>query len=133
MLKGMRLSVCAAFLAALPGVVFAGTVTELKSISVTAADDGARVLLDASAVTSYRLFTLDKPDRVVIDLRNTRRGRSVRLPASRGVIDTVRTGERPGGTLRVVLQLKRALPARALWIGPEAGNGAQFIVNVGRE
>src|SRR5689334_24472383 len=103
MVKGILL------LLAVPALAWAAPSNELRGVGVTVAEDGARVELDTSAQTSQKLFTLDHPDRVVIDLKNTQLASGVRMPAGTGTIATIRTGERPGGTLRVVIELKSNL------------------------
>ncbi len=47
--------------------------TQLRSVAVSAAHaDGARLVLDLSATPAQpKVFSLDKPDRVVIDLPRT--------------------------------------------------------------
>lgn len=102
--------------------------TDLRALDVSSADDGATVTLELSAGTSYSLFTLKHPDRVVLDLRDTRKPRGVRTPPPAGVIEAIRTGARPQGALRLVLQLKSALPASAEW---SAGQGSRLVLRVG--
>jgi N-acetylmuramoyl-L-alanine amidase len=100
-------------LLALPAVVLAGSPTELRSIGLTPTEGGARVSLETTAVTPHSFFTLDNPYRVVIDLRNTRLAPGVRAPEGVGAVETIRTGVRPGGALRVVIEMKSQMPARA--------------------
>lgn len=110
----------------------AGSTTELRGINLVSDEGGARVTLDTSAVTSHALFTLERPNRVVIDLRKTRLASGVRMPAGAGIVDNIRTGERPGGTLRVVLQLKSAVPARGQWLAPAGDAGNRLVVALGK-
>ena len=126
MVKGILL------LLAVPALALAAPPNELRGIGVTVAEDGARIELDTSAQTSQTLFTLEHPDRVVIDLKNTRLASGVRTPAGTGIVETVRTGVRPGGTLRVVIELKTDLPARGKWLPSPVGVGKQFVVAVGK-
>jgi N-acetylmuramoyl-L-alanine amidase len=126
MMKGILL------LLAVPALALAAPTNELRGVGVTVAADGARVELDTSAQTSQKLFALDHPDRIVIDLRNTRLASGVRMPAGSGVVETIRTGERPGGTLRVVIDLKSDLPARGKWVASPVGVGKQFVVELGK-
>jgi N-acetylmuramoyl-L-alanine amidase len=115
-----------------PAAVLAGTTTELRGIGVLSVEGGARVSLDTSSVTTSSLFTLKNPNRVVIDLRNTRLKSGVRAPAGLGLVGTIRTGPRPGGTLRVVIELKSPVPARGQWLTASATSN-QFVVALGKD
>ena len=57
------------------------------------------------------LFTLEHPDRIVIDLRNTHRAAACTRPRRAGAVSAVRFGIQPGGTLRVVLETDTTLAA----------------------
>ncbi|HEU4627673.1 MAG TPA: N-acetylmuramoyl-L-alanine amidase [Steroidobacteraceae bacterium] len=119
-------------LLAMPALALAVSPHELRGIGVTVADGGARIELDTSAQTSAKFFTLNHPERVVVDLKNTRLASGVRVPEGSGVVATIRTGNRPGGTLRVVIELKSDLAARGKWMASPVGVGKQFVIEVGK-
>ena len=103
--------------------------TDVRAVSLTASDDGAGLALDLSAGTSYKLFHLDHPYRVVIDLRDTRIERRAHLPQAAGTVEAIRVGARPQGDLRVVLQLKAPLRAQARWTA--SAQGPRLMITVG--
>src|SRR5689334_20810515 len=123
-----KLSIAAALL---PAVAFAAPHTTLDKVSIADGDGGVRVTLETSAPTRNSFFTLERPYRVVIDLRDTRLAKGTRMPAGIGVVDTVRTGPRPNDTLRVVIELKSASASRGQWQPAFADVGDQYIVAVG--
>src|SRR6185312_743400 len=115
-----------------PRLLAAGTSTQLRAIELTPDEGGLRITLATSTPTSHEMFMLDRPNRVVIDLRRTRLASGVRMPDGVGLVETVRTGVRPDGTLRIVLEMKSAVPARAQWFaGGDAGN--RLVVALGKE
>jgi N-acetylmuramoyl-L-alanine amidase len=134
-MRGFRLALivatCAAVVASVR-VFAAGTSGELRGIELSPADGGLRITLSTSSPTSHELFTLDSPDRVVIDLRRTRLASGVRMPAGVGVVETVRVGDRPGGTLRVVLELKSGVPSRSKWFIGGGDGSNRLVVALGK-
>jgi N-acetylmuramoyl-L-alanine amidase len=82
---------------------------EMRSMELV--QDGAvtRATLELGELPAYRLFSLAGPDRVVIDLPGTALKPGVRLPGANGLVASVRTGQPTPDTLRVVLDLGRAV------------------------
>ena len=72
---------------------------ELRGVRVSATPGGTQVTLDLSAATSQKLFTLNHPERAVIDLGHTRLARSTRLPRGVGVVSGFRIGTQPGRSI----------------------------------
>lgn len=110
-------------------VLGAAGAAELHSIHLSASAGAALVTLDLSGSPTGKVFTLENPDRAVIDLPDTRADH-VRLPEVAGVVSAVRLGTQPGGTLRVVVELKSTLPVRSSWSSREAG-GRQLAIALG--
>ncbi|HYM44279.1 MAG TPA: N-acetylmuramoyl-L-alanine amidase [Steroidobacteraceae bacterium] len=102
---------------------------ELHSIHLSASAGAALVTLELSGGSTGKVFTLENPDRAVIDLPDTRADH-VRIPEASGVVSAVRLGTQPGGTLRVVVQLKSSLPVKSSWSAREAG-GRRLAIELG--
>jgi len=118
----------AAFLLA-PAVFPAARAAELRSIQLSATPDTALITLQLTGSSTPKVFTLDNPDRTVIDLPDTHLRRGVPLPAASGVVSAVRLGHQPGGTLRVVVQQKSTLPVHSAW--NKQASGRQLLVSLG--
>lgn len=103
---------------------------ELRAVRLAADTNSAEVTLDLSGGAPQKLFTLAHPDRVVLDLPNTRLATGVRAPAASGVVTGVRFGTQPRGTLRVVVQLRSALPAHSTWGSGDAGR--ELVLTLGQ-
>src|SRR5687767_12283957 len=110
---------------------FAADAAVVSEIRVKGDSEPTRVLVKLSEVTSYKLFTLKNPDRVVLDLRDTQLGTMAKVPGGDGIVDEIRTGKQPAGTLRMVLELKSAAPAKAAWAEPAGPSGQHLVVTLG--
>ena len=108
-----------------------GAGTELRGVHVSATPAGTQVTLDLSGVTTEKLFTLDHPDRAVIDLGNTRLTGGLRLPLGAGVVSGFRVGTQPGGTLRFVMQLKSQTPTRSAWLQSPGSTVRELVITLG--
>lgn len=127
--KAFQIGVVAALMAAMNLAWAAGT--ELRGVRVSATPGGTQVTLDLTSATREKLFTLDHPQRAVIDLGNTRLGGNVHLPLGTGVVSGFRIGTQPGGTLRVVMQLRSLAPTRSVWLQTPGSSGRQLVVTLG--
>jgi N-acetylmuramoyl-L-alanine amidase len=102
---------------------------ELREARLSATGTSAQLTLDVAGTTTQKMFTLDRPRRVVIDLAHTGVVRGFRAPEGAGVVSDIRTGHQLGGTLRIVVQLKAPAAARSTWM-PETRSGRhQLIIN----
>src|SRR5690348_6938501 len=127
--KGFQTGVVASLIAAVNVAWGAGA--QLRGVHVAATPTGTQVILDLSATTTEKVFTLDHPERAVVDLGHTRMNRSTRLPLGAGVVSGFRIGTQPGGTLRFVMQLKSVTPTRAVWIQTPGMRGPQLVITLG--
>jgi N-acetylmuramoyl-L-alanine amidase len=104
----------------------------LKDIRIWASPDGTRVVLDLSAPAGYTMFSLEGPDRVVIDLEQT--GADIpklQLPAGSGAVSAIRLGKRGAGGLRVVLDVNAAVEPKSFLTPPNATYGHRLVVDLG--
>lgn len=112
---------------------------EIRDASLSASAHAAALALDLNREASFRLFTLSRPGRVVLDLRESRLAPGVRLPRAGGIVETVRAGRQPHGGLRIVLQLAASaaprgrvrLPVRSRWSRGGARGLSRLLVTIG--
>jgi len=119
-----------AFLTLLPAAL-AHAATTVENIRVWSENGRTRVVLDLSAPAAHSIFTLRGPDRLVVDLKNSRLSGALRdLPRGDGSIRSIRTGVRANGQLRVVLDLNQAVRSRSFTAGPNDQYGDRLVIDL---
>ncbi len=104
---------------------------ELRDVRVWASPEGTRIVFDLNGVTQHSLFTLDGPNRVVIDLDATQRSQSlVSKVEGKGLVQRVRTAPRDGGALRVVLDVSQAVKTKSFSLEPNENYGFRVVVDL---
>ncbi len=87
---------------------------QVQSIAIAAQGQDTRVELRLTRTGTYNLFTLTDPNRVVIDLSSAALGPgALPLPSATGAVRQVRVAHRPGGSLRIVLDVAEAMQPSA--------------------
>lgn len=103
----------------------------VESMRLWSAPDHARLVFDLSAAASANVFSLDNPARLVIDLDESEMNTDAStLPLDGSAIDSVRTGVRDGGGLRVVLELNREISPRHFTLPPNDQYGHRLVVDL---
>ena len=86
---------------------------EVRNVRLTATAEATRVEIGLSDRAADEVFMLERPARVVLDLKPASFDPAkVRLPSALGVVRQVRAGPRAGGALRIVLDVDRPVSAR---------------------
>ena len=125
-----RIILFAAFLL-LNSVAYAGTTVE--NVRIWSENDKTRVVLDLSRSVQHNIFTLRGPDRIVIDLKDSRLAASLEnLPAGTGAVRGIRSAIRADGQLRVVLDLAQSVRSRSFTAGPNDRYGDRLVVDLQR-
>ncbi|MGD8339819.1 MAG: N-acetylmuramoyl-L-alanine amidase [Gammaproteobacteria bacterium] len=109
------------------GALFA---SELTGIRLATGPDATRVVLDLDDAASHRLFELSDPNRVVIDLPDVAASSALKVPAAKGRVRSVRTGARPGGVLRVVLDLSAPADSKSFLLQPDGTSGHRLVIDL---
>ncbi len=104
---------------------------EVENVRVWAGPDKTRVVLDLDAQVDYRLFTLDAPHRLVVDIDAARMNATPTLdPDHSGVVQGVRHGVREGDDLRVVLDLADAARTKSFLLEPTGQYGHRLVLDL---
>src|SRR5688572_19941235 len=79
---------------------------ELRDVRVWASPDSTRVVFDLTESASHTLFSLEKPDRIVIDLNGVKRTPAIaNLMEGKGIVKRIRSAPRDGRNVRIVLDM----------------------------
>ncbi|MDQ1345434.1 MAG: N-acetylmuramoyl-L-alanine amidase, partial [Pseudomonadota bacterium] len=120
-----------ALLGVLAGVAAgAATPVQLTDARLWSGPEGTRLVLDLSALPRHEVFTIENPDRVVVDLANTQLAMRKDLPVGQGPVKSVRSGPQAGGGLRIVLDLSAPQAVKSFAVGPDGSAGHRLVVEL---
>lgn len=112
----------------LPNILLA---TEVRGLRMWPAPDNTRLVFDLNAPVEHSLFTLRNPDRIVIDLKNTKV--SSALPSvtyNESRVKGIRYAKRGENSLRVVLDLKDVVKPKSFVLKPHGAYGNRLVVDL---
>jgi len=108
----------------------AAAASTVENIRLWSEDGRTRIVLDLSRPVAHNIFTLRGPDRLVVDLKDSRLADSLgKLPVG-GAIKSIRTGVRANGQLRVVLDLNQTVRSRSFTAGPNDEYGDRLVIDL---
>ena len=125
--KWLRQSLVVTVLVQATGAATAATV---ESVRAWAGPEGTRVVFELSGPVEHRAFALTGPDRVVIDLPRSAAAPALVLGEPRGVVTALRTGPRPGGELRLVLELNEPAKPKTFLLAPNEQYGHRLVIDL---
>ncbi len=107
---------------------------EVKDIRLSNNREYTRLVFDLSQPVDHKLFSLHKPERVVIDLKQTR---LINVSAIEDLhnenLKGIRTGIRNGNDLRVVLDLKDKAVPRSFVLTPSGNQGHRLVIDLSKK
>ncbi len=101
--------------------------SEIKGLELSAGATGTRAEIALDGAGEFKVISLKGPDRLVVDLPASSLSRNFRLPASAGVVKSVRTGEPAPGTSRIVFDLSQPVTVLKPRI-EQGGNGPRLVL-----
>ena len=103
----------------------------VEEVRVWRAPDHTRLVFDLSGEAEYKLFTLDNPARVVIDIEGSSLGGDLsRLDFSESPINGMRSAIRDESTLRIVIDLGAEVEPRSFTLAPNSEQGDRLVVDL---
>lgn len=114
--------------ALLPNILSAA---EVRSLRMWPAPDNTRLVFDLNAPVEHSLFSLSNPNRIVIDLENTKvSGALPSVAYNESRIKGLRYAKRGKNGLRVVLDLNNAVKPKSFVLKPHAAFGHRLVVDL---
>ncbi len=96
-----------------------------------AADDHTRVVFDLSGPVEHKLFTLENPPRVVVDLLGARKSTALSADRNRtSLLKGIRSAVRNSRDLRIVLDLDTRVRPRSFLLQPDSKSGYRLVVDM---
>jgi N-acetylmuramoyl-L-alanine amidase len=125
----MRLSLVLVWLL-LAGVATAQT-ARLENVRISSNSDRTRVVVELDRAADHKLFVLDKPARVVIDVPDARFDLRNRIPDGKGVVANIRAANRADtGIARLVLDMSGQAQPNSFLVPPGDGNGNRLVIDL---
>ena len=121
----------AATASALPFVAKAAAQVNIKDIRLSSHKDYVRLVFDLDRRVDHSIFTLNKPERLVLDLKNTKMSHGmVDRVGANAMIRRIRSGVRNSDDLRVVFDLQQEIKPRSFVLGPSGKSGHRLVLDL---
>lgn len=102
----------------------------IQGVRMWPAPDNTRLVFDLNAPVEHSLFTLEAPDRIVIDLKYTEFNGTLPALADESFIKEIRYARRGSDDLRVVLDLNRKVKIKSFVLKPQREYGHRLVVDL---
>jgi N-acetylmuramoyl-L-alanine amidase len=95
------------------------------------APDNTRLVFDTTGPVEHSLFVLKGPDRLVIDIKDVRLSTDIdKLDFSNSLLSGIRSAQREGNDLRVVLDLKGEVQPKSFVLRPNDEYGHRLVIDL---
>ncbi|ESS73591.1 N-acetylmuramoyl-L-alanine amidase AmiC [Methyloglobulus morosus KoM1] len=103
----------------------------VSSVRYVAARNQSNVVLAVSESPKHRVFVLDNPSRLVIDVKNAQVDRGLSQPSvSHPLFAHVRAAPKNGSDVRIVIDLKQSVTAKTHKLATNNSDNRHLIVNL---
>ncbi|MGD2053888.1 MAG: N-acetylmuramoyl-L-alanine amidase [Gammaproteobacteria bacterium] len=118
-------------MSAVPFVAKAAASAKVRDIRLSTHNGYIRLVFDLDRTVDHSVFSLNNPERIVLDLKNTKmtHGMVDRVSAN-SLIRGIRSGVRDGDDLRVVFDLQQAVKPRSFLLGPSGSSGHRLVLDL---
>ena len=104
---------------------------DIHEVRVWRSPDKTRLVFDMDSAATHKVFTLSKPDRVVIDIPNTKISANINtLEIKNTPIVSLRHAKKAKNDLRIVLDLSKATKVRSFFLKESADKHDRLVVDL---
>ena len=104
---------------------------DVEAVRVWHAPDHTRVVLDLSGSVNYNIFNLDSPERLVVDISNSRfLADLAQLDFETSPVMAIRTGIRNGDDLRLVLDMEQRVQHQSFTLGANGEFRDRLVIDL---
>ena len=105
--------------------------TEIKDIRLANNKGYVRLVFDLDNLAEHSIFTLHTPERIVLDIKNTRMPHGmVDQVQANSLIRSIRSGVRNDSDLRVVFDLSKNVSPRSFILAPSGKSGHRLVLDL---
>ena len=118
---------------AVPNIAFAAKHknAQVENIRLSKNQGHVRLVFDLNGVAEHSVFSLHKPERVVLDIKNTRMSHGlVDQVQANSLIRGIRSGVRNKNDLRVVFDLSGQVAPRSFVLAPSSDFGHRLVIDL---
>ncbi len=123
-------------MSAVPGISAAakkasGQLASIEDIRLSKNRNYVRLVFDLDGSAEHSVFTLHKPERVVLDIKNAKMSHGlVDQIQANSLIRSIRSGVRNGNDLRVVFDLSVPAMPRSFLLAPDGKSGHRLVLDL---
>ncbi len=104
---------------------------DVKNIRVAKNGQVTRVVLDTNAIPSYKMFTLNNPARLVIDLKDAKLATRVNQAVfDASFVEKLRFAHRKNNKLRIVLDLNQKIIPKSFVLPPNGNSQHRLVIDL---
>ena len=109
----------------------AASPTQIEGVRMWRSPESTRLVFDLSGTVEHKIFSLDNPRRLVIDIQGAviKTGLD-KLSLKDTPVDRVRSAAKKGGDLRIVLDLQQQVSPRSFTLPPNGQYGHRLVVDL---
>jgi len=105
--------------------------TALNDMRINAEEDETRLVLDLSNEVQYKIFTLNNPNRLVVDLLRVRKTNKIKSSTKgEGLIDTIRVAKNTPNKLRVVIETKQTVLYKVNMLKSSQKRNSRLVIDL---